>query len=267
MKYKAVISDLDGTLLNSEHVISEYSKDVIRKIIKKGVKFIIATGRHHKDAICFKEQLGADSFLVSSNGAVVHDYKNDPIINHSMEIESVDYLLDFDMDKEIKKNIYTYEDWVVEEEVPLYKEFHKESGFAPLIMDLKKINKEVVSKFCYISSNISKINELKYSLEKDEEFLTKVSITSSLDMCLEIMNKDVSKGRAILEILAKEGIHPEEAIAFGDGLNDKEMLEVVGKGVIMGNASDGLKNSLPHHEIIGTSSEDSEAKYLEKIFL
>ncbi|MBP9510756.1 MAG: HAD family phosphatase, partial [Fusobacteriaceae bacterium] len=45
MKYKAVISDLDGTLLNSNHTISKYTQEVIKKVIEKGVKFYIATGR------------------------------------------------------------------------------------------------------------------------------------------------------------------------------------------------------------------------------
>ena len=73
-------------------------------------------------------------------------------------------------------------------------------------------------------------------------------------------------GNAVKEILEKEGISCNEAIAFGDGLNDKEMLTVVGKGVVMGNASDKLKALLPDFEVIGTSSEDSEAHYLEKIY-
>lgn len=81
------------------------------------------------------------------------------------------------------------------------------------------------------------------------------------------MTKEATKGNAVTEILEREGILPEEAIAFGDGLNDKEMLQVVGKGIIMGNASEKLKKLLPDYEVIGTSSEDAEGHYLEKIFL
>lgn len=265
--YKAVISDLDGTLLNSKHEISEYSKEIIKAIIKKGIKFIIATGRHHKDAMCFKKQLGADSFLISANGSVVHDYKNKAIINHTIPKNFVDYFLELNLKEDIMQNVFTFDSWYVNVDVPEINEYHKESGFLPDVVNLNEIKRDNVSKFTYISSDIETINELEKKLKDDKNIADKINITASLDMCLEIMGKGISKGKAISEILEKEGIKLQETIAFGDGLNDKEMLEIVGKGIVMGNASEKLKKALPNNEIIGTSDEDSEAKYLAKIFL
>ncbi|MFK4785975.1 Cof-type HAD-IIB family hydrolase [Fusobacterium sp. MFO224] len=265
--YKAVITDLDGTLLNSKHEISDYSKKIIKKIIDKGIKFIIATGRHHKDAMCFKEQLGADSFLISANGSVVHDYKNNPVINNTIPENYAEYFLNLDLEEEIMQNVYTFDKWYVNVDVPEVNEFHKESGFAPNVVELRKIRKDNISKFAYICRDSRVLDELEAKLKKDKDIADKIDITASLDVCLEIMGKGVSKGKAISQILEKEGISLEETIAFGDGLNDKEMLELVGKGLIMGNASEKLKEALPNNEVIGTSDEDSEAKYLEKIFL
>ena len=54
MKYKAIVCDLDGTLLNSQHTISKYTRDVIKDVTNLGVKFFIATGRHHMDALNLK---------------------------------------------------------------------------------------------------------------------------------------------------------------------------------------------------------------------
>lgn len=79
MKYK-LVSDMDGTLLNSEHAISEYTKNIISKVMDKGVKFIIATGRPYEMLKFFRDSLGLESFLVTSNGAIVHDEKNNEII-------------------------------------------------------------------------------------------------------------------------------------------------------------------------------------------
>ena len=89
----------------------------------------------------------------------------------------------------------------------------------------------------------------------------------SMEQCLEIMPKHVSKGYAIKEIAKLENINIDEIIAFGDGFNDLEMLSIVGKGCIMGNASEKLKNALPNNEIIGLNHEDAVAKYLEKLYL
>jgi hydroxymethylpyrimidine pyrophosphatase-like HAD family hydrolase len=57
-----------------------------------------------------------------------------------------------------------------------------------------------------------------------------------------------------------------EAIAFGDGMNDFEMLTMVGRGIVMGNAHDRLKMALPEYEQTLTSDEDGVAVYLEKLF-
>lgn len=267
MKYKAVISDLDGTLLNSEHKISEYTKNTIKKIIGQGVKFIIATGRHHIDALCFKNQLGADSYLVSANGSKVHDNDNKEIIAHNIPKDLTARLIDIKVSDEIVRGIYFEDNWYTEKYVAEFDEYHTESGFKPQVMNFEKLKDKNISKIFYISDNISLLEKLEEKLKKDKEFSEKLDITASLDKCLEIMVKEATKGNAVREILEKEGILPEEAIAFGDGLNDKEMLQLVGKGVVMGNASEKLKAILPDYEVIGTSSEDSEAHYLEKIYL
>ncbi len=62
-------------------------------------------------------------------------------------------------------------------------------------------------------------------------------------------------------------MNPKEAVAFGDGFNDREMLEVVGKGFIMGNAHDKLRQALPNHKVIQTNDEDGVANTLKELFL
>lgn len=266
MKYKAVISDLDGTLLNGEHKISEYTKNVIKNIIGQGVKFIIATGRHHIDALCFKNQLGADSYLVSANGSKVHDNDNKEIISHNISKELTERLLDIKVSSDTVRGVYLGNNWFTEKYISEFEEYHVESGFRAEVIDFENLRGKEISKIFYISDDIKGLEELEKIIKSDKEFSEKLDITASLDNCLEVMAKEATKGNAVLEILEKEGILPEEAIAFGDGLNDKEMLQVVGKGIVMGNASDKLKAFLPDYEVIGTSSEDAEAHYLEKVF-
>lgn len=267
MRYKAIISDLDGTLLNSHHIISEYTKNIIKKIIKeKGVKFIIATGRHYIDASCFMKQLGAKSYLISSNGANAHTSDGELLVEHLMDKKDVERILNIQVDKDVIVNTYTSDGWDVDRMLPDFNAYHKESGFTPNIVDFKNYNKEDILKFCYIGES-KKIEALENKLREDRGLLEDITLTASLDICLEIMKKNISKGKTLKEILDREGIELSEVIAFGDGLNDEEMLSIVGKGLIMGNASEKLKKAQPNLEVIGTNDEDAEAKYLEKIFL
>ncbi|MGL5089125.1 MAG: HAD family hydrolase, partial [Cetobacterium sp.] len=76
-----------------------------------------------------------------------------------------------------------------------------------------------------------------------------------------------SKATAIEEVLKREGIKIEDTIAFGDGLNDLEMLSSVGRGFIMGNGSTRLKELLPKNEIIKANSENGVARKLKELFL
>ncbi len=263
--YKAVICDLDGTLLNSKHTISEYSKEVISKITEKGIKFFIATGRHHKDAIIFKEMLGLNTFLITSNGAKIHNEKDKEIFSHNIPVELTSEIIDFKIDSCIHKNIYQDDFWFVEEDIDDAKEFHKESGFFYDFKDFNLIKGEEVTKFFYICDD----QEILRTLEENiiETFKGKLNVTLSQINCLELMKRGVSKGAAIKEILTQEGIKLEESIAFGDGLNDLDMLSTVGRGLIMGNRNYKLSETLPHLEVIKTNDEDGVARYLENLFL
>lgn len=269
MKYKAIISDLDWTLLNDEHKISEYTKNVIRKLISKGVKFIIATGRHHEDALCFKEQLGADTYLISGNGSKVHDRNNNEVISHNISKELTEKLLDIKVSNNVVRGVYKGNKWFTERNIPDFDEYHTESGFRPEIIDFNSLKGEEIAKIFYITADDEtkkELDEIREKVASSSNWSEQLHVTASLPNCLEIMDKNATKGNAVKEILARDGIKCSEAIAFGDGLNDKEMLTVVGKGIIMGNGSEKLKELLPEMEVIGTSSEDSEARYLAKIF-
>lgn len=263
-RIKAVVCDLDGTLLNEQHTISTFTKETIKKIVDSGVKFIIATGRHHRDAIVFKEMLGLKSFMITSNGSKVHDYDNNEIISHNIPLDISTELLEYEYNEKLHKNVYIDEKWFAERELPEAKEFHKESGFTYEIASFKSLIGKEITKFFYLSRDIKIIEELEKELK--ERFKRGVSVTLSLDCCVEIMKENITKAYSLKEVLDREGIDLSEAVAFGDGLNDLEMLASVGNGYIMGNGSERLKEQLPNNEVILSNDEDGVAKKLREIF-
>ena len=128
------------------------------------------------------------------------------------------------------------------------------------------IIKNQVLLIIYINENEKLIINLENEIK--EKFGDRINLTLSLPICLEIMNKGISKGSAITDILLpKFGIETEEVISFGDGLNDYEMLDVVGEGLLMGNCNPRLKELLPNNKVIGRNDENGGAEYLKKVFL
>lgn len=265
MKYRAVVSDLDGTLLNGEHRLSERSKEVIKKVKDSGRKIFIATGRHHLDAMKLKKMLGLDSYLISSNGARIHDEKNEVVYEKNIPQDIVDKILGKECDEEISRHIYTEEHWYVEKDWEEFNAYHQESGFCYTIKNFAEVKDEKVIKIFFISKNQEKL--LKFEEEIAQELGTSVAITLSGPECLEFMAPNVCKGEAIKNVMERLEIPLEDVIAFGDGLNDYEMLSEVGKGLVMGNAAERLKEKLPTNEMIEKNTEDGVANYLEKYLL
>lgn len=265
MKYEAIVCDLDGTLLNGEHRFSEETKETIKAVKATGRKIFIATGRHHLDALKLKEQLGLDSYLISSNGARIHDENNIEVYERNIDEETVDFILSTKCKEEIERHIYTDTKWYVEAEKEEYIRYHQESGFLYEVKDFSKIVGEKFIKIFFISKD----QEELFKLEKyfEEKIGDKVSITLSGPECLELMAKNVTKGEAVKNIMERLNIPLENTMAFGDGLNDYEMLSEVGKGLLMGNCATRLRDRLPDNEIIGKNIENGVANYLKKFFL
>lgn len=71
--YQVVASDLDGTLLSPDHTLSPYAKETLKLLTARGINFVFATGRHHVDVGQIRDNLEIKSYMITSNGARVHD--------------------------------------------------------------------------------------------------------------------------------------------------------------------------------------------------
>ena len=263
MNYKLVVCDMDGTLLTSSHKISEYTANIIKQIEDKNVKFIIATGRPYLDARYYRDSLNLKSYLITSNGARAHDEDNNPIVVENIPKELVKRLLTYNVGKDIHRNIYLNDEWIIEYEIEGLIEFHKESGYGFNIDDLNKYENKEAAKVFFLGKD-KEIENLEKNMEK--EFQNDLSITVSSPFCLEFMKKGVNKAETLKKVLKLLNIKSEEVIAFGDSMNDYEMLSLVGKPFIMGNGNKRLMEALPNVEVVGNNNEDGIGRKLIEIF-
>ena len=261
--YKVVVSDLDGTLLNGQHQISPRTRDTLHRLVDQGIKFVVATGRHHVDVRSIRDTLGLDIYLITSNGAVVHDKQDQLIFNQALPDSVAAELIALERDPSIHINLYYGDEWLVEEEMPWLLQFHHESGFSYRLTDLASHPLDKVNKVFYIGEH-EKL--LQIEAELNQRYGDRLNVTFSLPDCLEVMHAGVHKGNAVRAVLEQHGLEMSQAVAFGDGMNDFEMLSMVGRGVVMGNAHDRLKLALANHEQTLSSDEDGVAVYLEQLF-
>ena len=264
-KIKVVISDLDGTLLNSDHTISAYTKSVFQELHQRDYLIIVATGRHHMDAMAIINSLDFPVYLVTSNGARIHSPNKEELFSFNLDSEVVKNALNVEIDPEITVVLFKENVWQTNRINEKLNAFQSELKYKPELVDYKTLEDFGAIKIFFSCDDHEKLVKLKDAiLANSSEHLHHAF---SLPTCLEFMDKAVDKAVAIEAVLEKEGFTLEEAVSFGDGFNDVQMLSASGKGLIMGNAPTQLKETLPNLEVIKTNAEDGVARYISSKIL
>lgn len=262
---KVIISDLDGTLLNQHHVISDYTRSVFQELHQQNYLIVVATGRHHLDAMPLVERLGVPLYLVTSNGARIHSPENELLFSINMDSETVKSILNLDIDPDITTVLFKEEVWQTNIHNEKLNSFSKEVTYHRELVNFGELEDFEAIKIFFTHENQDKLITVRDLIL--EHHPDSFNHAFSLPICLEFMDKAVDKSHAIAKILEKENLDFSHAVSFGDGFNDELMLVTTGKGLIMGNAPETLKNKLSHLEVIATNHEDGVAKYLSDLLL
>jgi hypothetical protein len=262
--YHLVVCDLDGTLLTPAHRLGNYTRSVLAQLRTQGIDVMLASGRHFQDIRTFADQLGGHGCLISSNGAAVHDCRYRLIDCTPLDPECVRALINDPAFADVHTNVYRTDDWLVARPEPYLLSFHQDSGFCYRVVDLRTIDGSNVLKVFFYGEP-ARLRAIEQQVR--ERFGEIITTTFSLPVTLEIMAHGVSKGAALARVAQRLGIALGAVLAFGDGMNDLEMLALAGTGIIMENADPRLAAALPALLVIGGNADESVARYLEHLYL
>lgn len=256
--YAAIASDLDGTLLDAQHAITSFTSDTLRAAAARDVHLIIATGRHASEARRLTAELKLPLSLISSNGARVHAadgqllFRADvpaPLVRALTQPEFAhDTLLSLYLDDTALRCLHEGYGTLAEE---FFGEQHP---------DLTQYHGEGVAKLMY-TGQPARLAEIEQAIS--QRFGNQLALTYSQPTYLEVMAPGVNKGQALTRLLAKLGVDAQQCAAFGDGLNDLEMLQAVGHPHRMANAHPKLHALLPHAAQAGHHNEAGVAKQIQ----
>ncbi|MEH7157725.1 Cof-type HAD-IIB family hydrolase [Neobacillus drentensis] len=258
MNYKVVILDIDGTILPHGKTLSHATKDAIERLRANGKEVVLATGRapYFSDSII--KQTGVTS-MVFFNGAYAF-HQGREIYKSAIDknvLERVHQL------SNQHKHPLTYLSKtsfkVTDLSHPFVVEAYQQDPWKPELAPPQFwTDQEIYQLFLHCDVE----EELHYQREVPElDFRRWTSGARTCDVNLSNSNKAVG----LTKLLEKLGIAPDEAVAFGDGLNDLEMLSLVGMGVAMGNARAELKEVA---NMVTLSSEEDGVRYgLERLGL
>lgn len=246
-----IILDMDGTLLNSDRIISENAKMILKKLKKKGKTIVIATGRCLEKAIGYLSEDFVD-YVLASNGATWYDIKEKIIIKENKldKKECVDIL---NIYSNLISHLYVFDNSINRfentKDAIEYINTHND-----IIRTTIKLNEY---KEC---EKVSQILKNKYN----NLYIQLIQDSFNECQCIDIMAKDSNKGSNV-EALAKYlHIDINKTLCFGDGLNDIEMFQHVKVSVAMGNALPELKKIATH--ITDKNDNDGVYKFLSDYF-
>ncbi|AIF44235.1 Cof-type HAD-IIB family hydrolase [Virgibacillus sp. SK37] len=248
MTYKILFLDIDGTILKPDHTYETTTKNAIIQVKDQGIEVFLATGRPLHEVEELASDLGITSYI-GYNGAFAV-YQNETIINEPMPRRSVEEFLqiskEFQHDMVLysrDKNYFTsLEKEVVQKFIDTFQLVKNDTLHDGVLSDI--LGATVI--------NVSEGQAQNYEIEADIR-LSPVNVEGAQNS-YDIIRKQVNKGEAVKKLLEKLEIPKEEAIAFGDGMNDKEMLMAVGEGFAM---SDGHPDLLQYAKYQTTAVTDS----------
>jgi len=265
---KIVASDLDGTLLAPNHQLSDFTKLTLKKLHDQGYTFIFATGRHHVDVAGIRQIAGIPAYMITSNGARVHDQNDQLMYSQNVPQELVQPVIDIvRQDPNLFIHMYQNEDWLLDREDEMLAKFHSESGFSYKRFEAENAPIEGIAKVFFTHPKQDHEYLVTFEQKLIDAFGDKLNIAFSTPWCLEVMAAEVSKGHALDAVAKSLNLTLDNCIAFGDGMNDAEMLAMAGKGLVMGTSHEKVFKALPDNEVIGSSADDAVAHYLEKHLL
>ena len=249
MKYKLVVIDLDHTLLREDKTISNVNKEAIAKCIEAGLYVLIATGRTHRAAKEYAEQMGIDWPMINCQGAIISDSQGQiayhlPISNQ-VSREIIEVLKSFNIDIIFCHGSDVYGTC----NTPTQKEYMAKVNrkHLPMPEDIGAIEVTKVG----AAGEPAHIHQAYEAIK--EKYADEVNTCKSARNFLEITNKEATKSAAVHQLGEHCGIQKEEIIAFGDSMNDVDLLQYAGFGVAVANAMDELKSVA---DVITDSNED-----------
>lgn len=262
MKYKMLVLDMDDTLLTDDHTISKENRAMITMAQAKGVEVVLASGRPTPAMTNFANDL-QNNYMISFNGAVVTDLKNDAVIfEQSLTKEQIHELHDYSLKS--KTHIITYiNDTIVSETHSEFIEVERSITGMPheLVPDFKAAVTSNAVK-CILLEDPSYLKTVESDLK---QAMPDLSVSMSKPFFLEVAPNGIDKAASIQFLAKRLGIDQKEIIAVGNAGNDLTMIQYAGLGVWVDNVTPELRGF--GDVIVASNNDHGVAEVIERYIL
>ncbi|KFF15949.1 Cof-type HAD-IIB family hydrolase [Flavobacterium hydatis] len=266
MQYKMLVLDMDDTLLTDDHKISDINKEMLLKAQAMGVYVVLASGRPTSAMTAFAKELELDlnnSYMISFNGAVISNVKDDEILfEQTLSKEQIHELYDYSLKN--KTHIITYlnneiisetdSEFIEIEKIITGLKHHKVASFKEAVT--------TAAVKCILLEEPSYLKGLEDDLKAEMPHL---SVAMSKPFFLEVAQNGIDKAASLKLLAAKLNINQSEIIAVGNAGNDLSMIEYAGLGVWVDNVTPELRDRAD--VIVASNNNNGVAEVVQRYIL
>ena len=262
---KYIFIDIDGTLTNSKKEVSQNNIDALEKIKEKDVEIIFCSGRCNTYLINLSKKCHASRYIISSNGSMIYDQKNQTIIHsNNIPFELLKRIYDYCCDNKMAITFNSENSRYCNANINYNNHYQKED--TNKITDIQTIKDKNITQICIGSYDYDKMITIKEFLNTIPEIeIVNISTTikehqkdSKDGFFYDVVLKGINKGTGITNFINHINTTKDNCIAIGDHINDIDMFKAVNYKIAMGNAYDELKK---HANFITKSNDEDGVKY------
>jgi len=251
---KLIAMDIDGTLLNSKSEISERNSETIAEAASRGIEIVLVTGRRFDFALPIANALPCDLHLIVNNGALAKSRNGTTHLRYLLPAETARQVLaatpEFRGSAAVifdrpgaRQVIMERVDW----DDPFRGGYFRRNReyiaeVAPLSDCLSGGEDPIQVMYAGKCSPMRAAMKSLEALSRSRDFTLALTEYEDRDFSiLDVLRRDVTKGKALAEWTRQRGFARENVLAIGDNWNDRQMLEFAGSPVLMGNCIAELK--------------------------
>lgn len=262
-RFDLIALDVDGTLLDDEHLLRPATKAAVQEASRRGIEIVLCTGRGPLNTIPVLEELGLTGTMITHNGAAVVDAATRRVLHqsgftHELVLPFIDYCRrgghHFD--------ICTAFELFTEGLTPETKEMYSLFDIKPVMRTAEEPLPEGLVKLTAFGGQ-AEMDHVQAEWESWGNISLQV-IRSGIQF-IDVQLAAASKGQALAELARLRGYDRSRVMAIGNYYNDVGMLEYAGLGIAMDNSPEDVKAAAD--AVTGSNNADGVAEALQKYLL
>jgi len=260
-KVSLLVSDVDGTILTPDKILTERARKAVLKLYEAGIKFAITSSRPPRGMIMLIEQLKISSPIAAFNGGVYVNPDLTLIREKVLSCAVAEKVIAIIQRHQLDVWVYSGNNWYVRDQNGPHIEHEQNvERFAATVVNAFPKLLDGAAKIVGVSDNHKAVAQCEAEMQK--EIGGEVSATRSQPHYLDVTHPEANKGKAVDFLSQHFSINPKAIVTIGDGLNDVLMFRRSGMSIAMGNANAEVQAEATY--VTEANTEEGFAKAVEK---